>query len=99
MKRSVTREAAESLHPEAARELIRVGVRDALAGLGSVRPVQVPGVLEVDLLTADQATQATWVRGVERAGERTVSIATTEPLSAYRAFVAVIAITRGLGAV
>jgi D-amino peptidase len=99
VKQSVTREAAESLHPEAARELIRAGVRDALAGLGSLGPVRLPGALEVDLLTADQAAQAAWVGGVERAGERTVTIATTEPLSAYRAFVAVIAITRGLGAV
>jgi D-amino peptidase len=52
--------------------------------------------LEVDLLTADMAEQATWVRGVEQVGERTISIATGEPLAAFRSFIAVIAITRGL---
>lgn len=99
VKRSLTREAAASEHPEAARALVRDGVREALAGLAALGPARVPGVLEVDLMTADQAEQATWVRGVERAGERTVSIATTEPLAAYRAFCAMIAITRGLPAV
>jgi len=96
VKRSLTREAAESRHPEVARELVRAGVREALSALATLGPVRVPGVLEVDFLTADQAEQACWVRGVERAGERTVSIATGEPLAAYRAFVAAITITRGL---
>jgi hypothetical protein len=43
------------------------------------------------------AEQATWVRTVQRSGERTVTIPTGEPLTAYRAFCATIAITRGLG--
>jgi hypothetical protein len=42
------------------------------------------------------AAQAAWVRGVEHVGERTVAIATGTPLEAFRSFVAVIAITRGL---
>jgi D-amino peptidase len=57
---------------------------------------RVPGDLEVDLLTADMAEIATAVRGVERSGERTVTIATTDPLSAYRSFIGVVAITRHL---
>ena len=64
----------------------------------SSRPVTFGGPLEVDLLTADMAEQATWVRGVEQVGERTIAIATGEPLAAFRSFVAVIAITRGLAA-
>ena len=54
------------------------------------------GPLEVDLLAADMAEQATWVRGVERVAERTICIGTGEPLAAFRSFIAVIAITRGL---
>jgi len=57
----------------------------------------VRGPLEVDVLTADMAEQAAWVRGVERAADRTVLIDTSDPLAAYRSFVAVIAITRALG--
>ncbi|HET7309808.1 MAG TPA: M55 family metallopeptidase [Mycobacteriales bacterium] len=98
VKQSLGRESAESLHPEAARAAIRDGVSAALAGLGELRPPPVRGDLEVDVLTTDMALLATRVRGVERAGERTVTIATTDPLDAYRSFTAVIAITRGLSA-
>jgi D-amino peptidase len=98
VKRSLSREAAESVHPEVAHVLIREGAREALAGRAVAPPVTFHGELEVDLLTADMAEQATWVRGVERVGERAISIATGEPLSAFRAFVAVVTITRGLSA-
>jgi D-amino peptidase len=97
VKQSLTREAAESLHPEVARERVREGARESLAALASSRSVTFAGPLEVDLLTADMAAQATWVRGVEQVGERTIAIATGEPLAAFRSFVAVIAITRALG--
>jgi D-amino peptidase len=96
VKESLSREAALSVHPEVARERIRRGAAAAVADAGSLAPPRLTGTLEVDLLTADMAAQAAWVRGVERAGERTVAIATDDPLSAYRAFVAVVAITRGL---
>jgi D-amino peptidase len=96
VKRSLTREAAESLHPDLARERVREGARESVAHLASSRPVTFGGPLEVDLLTADMAAQATWVRGVEQVGERTIAIATGTPLEAFRSFVAVIAITRGL---
>jgi D-amino peptidase len=97
VKTSVSREAAESLHPDVACELVRAGARESLAALVGRTPATFGGPLEVDLLTADMAEQATWVRGVEQVGERTVSIGTEQPLEAYRSFVAVIAITRTLG--
>jgi D-amino peptidase len=95
VKRSAGREAALSVHPEVARERIRDGAAAALAAFEK-DPPRVPGDLEVDLLTADMAAQAAWVRGVERTGERTVTIGTGDPLTAYRAFVAMITITRPL---
>jgi D-amino peptidase len=99
VKHSHSREAAESLHPEVARQRVREGARESVVELtlAAGRPVTFGGPLEVDLLTADMAEQATWVRGVEQVGERTISIATGEPLAAFRSFVAVVAITRGLG--
>jgi D-amino peptidase len=96
VKQSIGRESAESLHPEAARERIRTGVAAALQRLGSLTPPPVRGDLELDLLTSDMAVLAARVRGVERTGERTVTIATDDPLEAYRSFTAAIAITRGL---
>lgn len=96
VKESLSREAALSVHPDVARDLVRTATTEAVRGLAALSPPAPAGDLEVDLLTADMAAQACWVRGVERSGERTVAIATADPLSAYRAFVAVIAITRGL---
>jgi D-amino peptidase len=96
VKRSLGRESAESLHPEAARGAISEGVVRALGGLGDLRPPPVIGDLEVDVLTTDMAVLASRVRGVERTGERTITIATTDPIDAYRSFTAAIAITRGL---
>jgi D-amino peptidase len=98
VKRSLGRESAESLHPEAARALIRDGVAAALAGIGQLNPPGVLGDLEVDMLTTDMAALAARVRGVERTGERTVTIATADALDAYRSFTAAIMITRGLSA-
>jgi D-amino peptidase len=97
VKESLSREAALSLHPEVARDLVRTGTTAALQDVGRLEPPAVRGPLEVDVLPADMAVQAACGRGVERAAERTVVIDTSDPLAAYRSFVAVIAITRALG--
>jgi D-amino peptidase len=47
--------------------------------------------------TPDMAEMATWVGEVERTGDRTVAIASGDPLALYRRFVAVVALTRVLG--
>jgi len=44
--------------------------------------------------TADMAEVASWVRGAERTGVRTVSISGADPLAMFRSFVAVTYITR-----
>jgi len=97
VKESLSREAARSLHPEVARDLIRTEATAALQEVGRLDAPVVRGALEVDVLTADMAAQAAYVRGVERTAERTVTLDTADPLAAYRSFVAVIAITRALG--
>jgi D-amino peptidase len=79
-----------------AREIVRSAAAEALSTRDTWSVPRVPGDLEVDLLTADMADIATAVRGVVRSAERTVTIATADPLSAYRSFVAVVAITRHL---
>lgn len=98
VKESLGRESAVSMHPEVARERIRSGVAGALREVRRLSPPPVRGNLEVDVLTTDMAVLATRVRGVSRTGERTVTIEASDPLEGYRAFTAVIAITRGLGA-
>jgi D-amino peptidase len=99
VKRSVSRFAAESLHPRRACELIRAGARTALERLGAMQPPEIglPATLEVTFLTADMAEAATALRGVERADVRTVTTTGERPLELYRTFVTMVALTRGLG--
>jgi D-amino peptidase len=98
VKRSITRFAAESVHPERARELIRAGAARALNGLAANRPpdISLPATLQITFLTADMAEMATWVRGVERVDTRVVEITGEEPLALLRAFVTIVALTRSI---
>ncbi|MDX6553700.1 MAG: D-amino peptidase [Gaiellales bacterium] len=96
VKRSISRFAAHSLHPQEACRLIREGASRALSGLSSLAPpaVSLPARLDVTLLTADMAEMATWVGGVERTDIRAVRIESDDPLALYRRFVTVVALTR-----
>jgi D-amino peptidase len=96
VKRSITRFAAHSLHPQEACERIRAGAAAALERLGSFGPpsIELPATLDITLLTADMAEMATWVEGVERTDVRTVRLVSDEPLTLYRRFVTVVSLTR-----
>jgi D-amino peptidase len=98
VKRSITRFAAESLHPERARELIRDGARRALENVPSAKlpAIDLPATLDITFLTADMAEMATRIRGVQRADTRTATITDDDPLSLYRTFVTIIALTRSI---
>ena len=98
VKRSITRFAAESLHPDEACERIREGARRAVAATASASPpaIDLPATLDLTLLTADLAEMSTWIRGVERTGTRSVRITDDEPLRLYRTFVTLIALTRSI---
>ncbi len=98
VKRSITRFAAESVHPERARELIRTGASRAVARTATAPPpaITLPATLEVTFQTADMAEMATWIRGVERAGTRAVTATDDDPLRLYRTFVTIIALTRSI---
>jgi D-amino peptidase len=96
VKRSISRFAAHSLHPQEACRLIREGASRAVSGLSSLAPpaISLPGRLDVTLLTADMAEMATWVGGVQRTDIRAVRIESDDPLALYRRFVTVVALTR-----
>ncbi len=102
VKESLTRFAARNTHPEQARAAIRSEAEAAMrrVGTGAGRPdpagggIDPPFRLEIDFLTADMAEMATWIRGVERDGLRTVTIRSADGLEAYRAFVACVYLTR-----
>lgn len=96
VKRSVSRTAAESLHPRRACDLIREGAERALARLDSFAPPRIarPATMEVSWLDADLAELAAQV-----AGERIDAVRTRlsgEPLVVYDAFVGQVTATRSL---
>jgi D-amino peptidase len=96
VKESFTRFGASNLHPEMARAMITDGARRAVERVADVKPpsISLPATLEVKVQTADMAEVASWVRGAERTGVRTVSIRGEDPLAMFRSFVAVTYITR-----
>jgi len=96
VKESITRFAASQLHPLDARDKIMAA---AAAAARRAREVPLPDIalparLDVDMQTADMALVASWVKGVERTGTRTVRIEGDDPLAVYRAFVGITYITR-----
>jgi D-amino peptidase len=98
VKRSVTRFAADNLHPEQARELIRTTARSALADLASAQQpaISLPATLEVRFVNGDMAEMATWVGDIERTDNKTVTITDDDPIRLYRRFVTVVALTRSV---
>jgi D-amino peptidase len=100
VKRSVSRFAAASLHPEVARARIQEGARRALARAGEIpAPRFGPDTrIEVTFLTADMAEMAAWLRGVEvvAGGSRTVAFGGGDPLQLFRTFVTMVMLTRAI---
>ena len=98
VKRSVTRFAADSLHPSAACELIRDTAAVAVKDLDSARlpQVELPATLEVLFQNGDFAEMATWINGVERVDSRTVQVTDDDPIRLFRTFVTVVLLTRAI---
>jgi D-amino peptidase len=95
VKESVSRVAAHNLHPDHARELIRRTAERAVGGASAIKPPPLASAtLEVDVRTTDIAEAASWVRGVERTGDRKIRFAGDSPLAVYRSFCAAILLTR-----
>ncbi|MCW2794298.1 MAG: peptidase D-aminopeptidase [Nocardioides sp.] len=98
VKTAVSRFAADSLHPHAARALIRERAAAAIATLAGARPpaVDLPATLEVTFRNADLAEMATWVAGVERIGDTVASMTDDNPIRLYRRFITVVLLTRDI---
>ncbi len=100
VKEAVSRLAAHSLHPDRACALIRETTQQAVAGASSVKPPPLASAtLEVDVRTTDIAEGASWVRGVERTGDRRLRFVGDNPLAVYRSFCAAILLTRTIAEV
>lgn len=100
VKSSVSRFAADSLHPQEAREVIRDAARRAVESLrdAALPRIELPATLSVRMRNPDLAEMATWVGGVEPdpADPVTVTITDSDPIRLYRTFVTVVLLTRGI---
>ena len=101
VKDSVTRFAANSMHPSQACDLIRTASAEAVHALASATPpalpaISLPATLTIAFHNGDFAEMATWIRGVERQSAKVVTITDTDPIQLYRTFVTVIALTRSI---
>jgi D-amino peptidase len=100
VKRGISRYAAQSLHPEVARERIQEEARLALDTLGVVGAPSFTGDIELTItfLTADMAEMSAWLDRVELTGTdtRTVRFVSSQPLDVFRTFITMVMLTRAL---
>ena len=98
VKDSVSHNAALSVHPERARELIHDGARRAIARLSDIRlpSITLPAELTVRFHSGAFAELACELRGVERREEKVVALRNDDPLQLYRTFIATVLLSRGV---
>ncbi|AJT62809.1 M55 family metallopeptidase [Streptomyces chattanoogensis] len=99
VKSSVSRFAADSLHPLTARERIHEAAYEAVRALPQTATpprIALPATLTVRLRNPDLAEMATWITGVERIDAVTVRLTDEDPIRLYRRFVTVVVLTRGI---
>jgi len=107
VKQSVSRFAAESLHPTRACELIRAAARAAIDDLAGHEPgsrdrlaplTDSQATLTVRLRNPDLAEMATWLERVEADGQdpTVVHLTDADPIRLYRTFVTLVMLTRGI---
>ncbi len=97
VKRSITRFAADSMHPALACELIKEQARLAIAGLGRADPpdIALPASLAIRFHNSDYADLAAHVSGVKHTGDLQVTIANEDSLELFQTFITVVLICRG----
>jgi D-amino peptidase len=98
VKRGITRNSGESLHPDEACKRIREGARQAIERLGEFKPMEVtkPVTIEMDHYWSLEADLTALIPGVERTGDRTVRFQAPDALEAYRTFLATYYIRQGV---
>ncbi|MGH9104573.1 MAG: M55 family metallopeptidase [Acidimicrobiales bacterium] len=98
VKRSVSRFAAESLHPLVARGLIREQAVLATQEAASApkTAIEMPATVAVRFRTSDYAGLAARVGGVDRTGALSAAIFGSDPLELFSTFITVVLLCRGL---
>jgi D-amino peptidase len=97
VKRSITRFAAESLHPDQANRCIREEARRSIEDLSSAGPpdISLPATLGIRFHNTDHALLASRVKGVTRTSDLTAEIEEDDPLELFTTFITVVLLCRG----
>ena len=103
VKKSISRFAAESLHPQRATKLIAESAREAIEALHAAKTkptarIERPATLTVRLRNPDIAEMATWLERVERDEHdpTVVHLADDDFIRLYRTFITLVVLTRGI---
>lgn len=98
VKTAINRFAADSLHPDEARELIRSRAETAIRELphAALPRIALPATLTITFRNADLAELAAWLVGVERTSRVTVEVRDDDPIRLYRTFVLAVLLTRDI---
>lgn len=92
VKRGVSWQAADSLHPSKARELIKEAAQRAVAGRASMKPLELsaPLSLSVEFANAGQADVAATIPGFSRTGDRAITYSANDAPTLFRAFLSAV---------
>jgi len=90
VKESIGNFAVESMSPAAAREAIRAGAAQAMAGAAGAKPYAFasPVTMKIDVVGVQQADVIEVIPGFTRTGGRQVTFVHDDYLTVFRAFVA-----------
>ncbi len=98
VKKSITRFAADSMHPKQACELIFEKAKASIEALAniSVPAIKLPATIEITFHNNDFADIATWLPGTVKTGVKTVTITDADPLALFRRFITTVILTRSI---
>lgn len=98
VKRSITRFAADSMHPNQACDLIFEKAQASITELKSipVPAIELPATLEITFHNNDFADMASWIPGNVKTGTKKVAITDKDPIALYRRFITTVILTRSI---
>jgi len=98
VKKSVTRFAADSMHPTEACELIFAKAKQAVIDIKkmSAPKIDLPATIEISFHNNDFADMAAWLPGTKKTGTKKVELTDADPLALFRRFITTVLLTRSI---
>lgn len=98
VKKSITRFAADSMHPKQACDLIFEKAKASIEALATIAvpAIKLPATIEITFHNNDFADMATWLPGTVKTGVKTVTITDADPLALFRRFITTVILTRSI---